>query len=81
LLGDFTRGANRVENAPHPLANWYVVEGLSELLLDGKWPAEASSWESIPKEHIRQAARRLLENHDSMLADLGPTKTKGVINL
>jgi hypothetical protein len=81
LLEHFTKGANRVENAPHPLANWYVVEGLSELLLDGKWPAKASSWESIPKEQIRQAARRLLENHDSMLADLGPTNTKGVINL
>ena len=81
LLKQFTKGANRVENAPHPLANWYVVEGLSELLLDGQWPAEAGSWESIPKEQIRQAARHLLENHDSKLADLGPTNTKGVINL
>ena len=81
LLEDFTKGANRIENAPHPLANWYVVEGLSELLLDGNWPADAISWESIPKEQIRQAAGRLLEDHDSMLADLGPRNTKGVINL
>jgi hypothetical protein len=81
LLEDFTKGANRVENAPHPLANWYVVEGLSRQLLGGEPPADASGWESIPKEQIRQAARRLLEEHDGMLADLGPANAKGVINL
>ena len=81
LLEQFTKGANRVENAPHPLANWYVVDGLSELLPDGKWPAEASAWESVPKERIRQAARRLLEIHDDKLADLGPSTAKGIVNL
>jgi len=81
LLEQFAKAANRVENAPHPLANWYVIEGLSELLLDGNWPADASSWESIPKEQIRQAARRLLEYHDDKLADLGPSTTKGIVNL
>ena len=81
LLEQFTKAANRVENAPHPLANWYVVEGLSELLPDGEWPAEASAWESVPKEQIRQAARRLLQIHDNKLADLGPSTAKGVVNL
>lgn len=81
LLEQFTRAANRVENAPHPLANWYVVEGLSELLPEGKWPADASAWESVPKERIRQAARRLLEIHDEKLADLGPSTAKGIVNL
>lgn len=81
LLEQFTRAANRVENAPHPLANWYVVEGLSELLPEGKWPADASAWESVPKERIRQAARRLLEIHDDKLADLGPSTAKGIVNL
>jgi hypothetical protein len=81
LLEQFTKAANRVENAPHPLANWYVIEGLSGLLLDGEWPADASAWESVPKEQIRQAARRLLEKHDSKLADLGPLTTKGIVNL
>ncbi len=81
LLAQFTKAANRVENAPHPLANWYVVEGMSELLPDGKWPADASAWESVPKERIRQAARRLLEIHDDKLADLGPSTAKGIVNL
>jgi hypothetical protein len=81
LLAQFTKAADRVENAPHPLANWYVVEGLSELLLDGKQPADASAWESISKERIRQVARRLLENHDNKLADLGASTTRGIVNL
>jgi hypothetical protein len=81
LLEHFHNSANRVENAPHPLANWYVIEGLSRQLLDGEPPTDASGWESIPKEQIRQAARRLLEEHDGMLADLGPGSAKGVINL
>ena len=81
LLEQFTKAANRVENAPHPLANWYLVEGLSELLLDGKRPVDASAWELIPKEQIRQAARRLLQNHDNKLADLGPSTAKGIVNL
>ena len=81
LLAEFTKGANRVANAPHPLANWYLVEGLSRHLLGGQRPAESSAWESIPKEQIRDAARRLLEEHDDMLADLGPRSATGVVNL
>jgi hypothetical protein len=81
LLEQFTKAANRVENAPHPLANWYVVEGLSRHLLDGERPADAGAWESIPKDQIREAARRLLEEHDGMLADSGPRNAKGVVNL
>jgi hypothetical protein len=81
LLEHFQNSANRVENAPHPLANWYVIEGLSAQLWDGEWPADASAWQSVPKEQIREAARHLLEEHEGMLADLGPTSAKGVINL
>jgi len=81
LLEEFTRAANRIENAPHPLANWYVVEGLSRHLLEGEHPADARAWESVPKEQIRQAARLLLEEHDDMLAKMEPTTTKGVIKL
>lgn len=81
LLEHFQNSANRVENAPHPLANWYVIEGLSKQLLDGEWPADAAAWQSVPKDQIRKAARRLLQEHDGMLADLGPASTKGFINL
>lgn len=81
LLEQFHNSANRVEDAPHPLANWYVIEGLSKLLLDGKWPDDAMAWSAIPREQIRQAARRLLEVHDSRLAGLGSLTAKGTVNL
>ena len=81
LLEQFTKAADCIENAPHPLANWYVVEGLSRHLPDGKRPADARAWQSIPKYQIREAARRLLENHDNRLADLGPSTAKGIVNL
>lgn len=81
LLEHFQNSANRVENAPHPLANWYVIEGLSEQLLDGEWPADAAAWQSVQKEQIRKAARHLLQEHDGKLVDLGPASAKGVINL
>lgn len=81
LLEHFHNGANRVGNAPHPLANWYVIEGLSRQLLDGEPPADATGWKSIPKEQIRKAARRLLEEHDGLLASIGPATARGVINL
>jgi hypothetical protein len=81
LLEQFTEAANRIENAPHPLANWYVVEGLSRHLLDGDRPADAGAWKLIPRDQIREAARRLLEEHDNKLADLGPSTAKGIVNL
>jgi hypothetical protein len=81
LLEQFIKAADRIENAPHPLANWYVVEGLSRHLLDGKRPADARAWQSIPKDQIREAARRLLEDHDNKLAELGPSSAKGFVNL
>jgi hypothetical protein len=81
LLEHFQNTANRVENAPHPLANWYVIEDLSEQLLDGEWPTDAAAWQSVPKEQIRKAARHLLQEHDGKLVDLGPEGAKGVINL
>lgn len=81
LLAHFANSANRVENAPHPLANWYVIEGLSRLLLEGKQPVAASAWTLIPKQRIRLAARQLLEAHDVALAEMGPKTTTGIVNL
>jgi len=81
LLEHFQNSAIRVDNAPHPLANWYVIDGLSKQLLDGEWPVDAALWQTVPKEQIRKAARLLLQEHDGMLADLGPASAKGVINL
>ncbi len=81
LLEHFFNSANKVANAPHPLANWYVMNGLSRHLLDGEMPSEADAWESIPKERIRQTARLLLEEHDTALIEQGALTTQGIINM
>ncbi len=78
-LAQFTSGANKIDNAPHPLANWYIVDGLSRLLLDGNPPADASAWQAVPKDKIRKAARRLLKEHDQALKKQGAKTTEGVI--
>jgi hypothetical protein len=80
LMRHFANSANRVPNAPHPLANWYVVNGLSGYLFDGQIPDEASAWESVPKEDIRQMALLLLNEHGTALVEQGAATTTGVIN-
>jgi hypothetical protein len=80
LMRHFSNSANKIPNAPHPLANWYVVDGLSGHLFDGKIPNEASGWESVPKEDIRQTALRLLDEHGTALVEQGAATTTGVIN-
>ena len=80
LVSYFSNAANKVPDAPHPLANWYVMNGLSKYLFAGKIPGEASAWEDIPKENIRQTALLLLEEHDTALAEQGALTTRGVIN-
>ncbi len=81
LLTHFLNGANRVTNAPHPLANWYVMDGLSRHLLDGELPSDPGAWESIPKDEIRKTARLLLEEHSAALAEQGASTARGVINM
>jgi len=81
LLEHFQGAANKIDDAPHPLANWYVMNGLSQHLLDGELPGEADGWEAISKDEIRQTATLLLAEHDAALAGQGAETTKGVINL
>ena len=78
-LAQFTNGANKIDNAPHPLANWHVVDGLSRLVLDGNTPTDASAWEAVAKDDIRNAARQLLDEHDAALKREGAETTEGVI--
>jgi hypothetical protein len=80
LMTHFSNSANKIPDAPHPLANWYVVNGLSRHLFEGMTPDQTSAWEGVPKEDIRQTALLLLQEHDMALAAQGASTTKGVIN-
>lgn len=80
LMKHFFNSANKVPNAPHPLANWYVVNRLSGYLFDGQVPADANAWEAIPKEDIRQTALLLLKEHDMALVEQNPATATGVVN-
>ena len=79
LMAQFTNASNKIDNAPHPLANWYVIDGLSKALLGGQRPTEGSAWENIPAEDIRSSALLLLTEHDALLQQLGANTTKGTI--
>ena len=79
LLKKFTDRAARVENAPHPLANWHVITDLSRELLDANWPADPGVWKDIPVEDIQAVAQKLLNLHAQSLATAGAETTTGII--
>ena len=79
LLTKFTNHAARVENAPHPLANWHVITDLSQELLNREWPDDPNAWSQIPIGELQAAARKLLTEHGRQLNEAGARKTKGII--
>jgi len=80
LLEAFTANAARVANAPHSLANWYVVDGLARLLLSGRWPEIEDVWEGLDGEGIHAAARTLLDENTKALQKDGAATTIGVLH-
>ncbi len=79
LLRQFTNHAARAENAPHPLANWFVITGLSQELLGQDWPDEETRWSTIPDDEFKAAVARLFEEHDKLLQALGADTAEGVL--
>ena len=79
VLTLFTRHAAKIDNAPHPLANWHVINDLTRELLDGNWPDDPEIWSEIPVENIQAAARKLLDQHNQRLLEEGARTTKGII--
>ncbi|MEE8258105.1 MAG: hypothetical protein V3R20_00290, partial [Sphingomonadales bacterium] len=80
LLNKFTQHAAKVENAPHPLANWHVINDLSREFLNGEWPESAEDWEKIPAFEIQAFAKKLLQEHNQALQAAGVKTTKGIIS-
>ena len=79
LLQKFTHLAAKVEDAPHPLANWYVITNLSKELLGVEWPENPSVWNEFSVEDIRIAAKKLLNLHNQALVKEGAKTTAGII--
>ncbi len=79
LLEHFINSANRIADAPHPLANWYVVNRLSERLFNGTQPTNVDDWKSVPLDTLHSTALLLLEEHDQALIRDGAMTTTGVI--
>lgn len=83
VLRFFSANAARTDDAPHSLANWYVMRGLSERLAVGNSSNDpAARLEKLlatPAERIHAAARELLAEHDKQLAAAGPKRTPGVL--
>lgn len=81
LLAHFRSSANKIPNAPHPLANWYLIEGLTKQLFDEKSPLEQKQWDQLNADQIKNAAKRLYEEHEAKLVKLGSATTVGVISI
>lgn len=79
LLGMFASHANGRTHAPHPLANWHVLNDLAtDLKIEGQ-ADNPGRWDSIDPQAIRTAARKLLEAHDQRLLNTGAATTAGVL--
>ncbi len=79
LMAQFAGAANKIDNAPHPLANWYVTEGISKALPEDTRPTDLAQWKNVPAEDIRQAAFALLDEHDRELQRQGGVTAEGII--
>lgn len=80
LLRKFADQAGEDASAPHPRANWHVINDLSKALLDGNWPQDADVWRSFSNETIRLAATALLDAHTMALNEDGADSTTGIIS-
>ncbi len=75
----FILAANKIDNAPHPLANWHIKNNFTNLLFDGKSSIEESDWQKLSKEIIRSTAHKLLKQHSLKLKESGADITEGFI--
>lgn len=82
LVGFSARGA-RIDNAPHALANWYVIHDMLEELALGPTAginsASSDALVALPAADIRHTARLLLSKHDRDLEAAGAQSVKGIL--
>ena len=79
LLRSFTALSEKASNAPHPLANWHVINDLSGALLGSSRPEDHIAWQEFSNETIQYAAKTLLDKHTRALQTDGADTTQGTI--
>ncbi len=71
LLKRFQRHGNGASDAPHPLANWHVVNDMAATASASCTDDALKCLESASNENLQMAARRLLAEHSARLDALG----------
>jgi hypothetical protein len=79
LIEKFITHANGRSDAPHPLANWHVLNDIATIVkLDGV-ADDPASWEGVDPHAIQLAAGELLERHNQQLHEKGSNTTTGIL--
>lgn len=73
LLAMFEGHAVRESSAPHPLANWHVLNDLRVAL-------GTEELTDQPAEEISKISKRLLDDHDAKLIAAGQETTRGLLD-
>jgi len=76
-LDQFRKTANNNTPTPHPLANWFVLERLGEIL--GIDAFDPDAMKDIPWNIVAQASLELLESHSQQLNQAGAETVTGLI--
>jgi len=79
LIEMFISHANGHSDAPHPLANWHVLNDVARLAEIEGAPDDPVSWQGVDPNAVREAASALLESHNQRLHVDGSDTTKGIL--
>ncbi len=81
LIGKFISHANGQSDAPHPLANYHVLEEIAGIVRLNGSPEDPASWKTVDPDAVRAAARELFEQHNQRLYDEGSDTATGILTI
>lgn len=79
LAQKFRRHSNPSSTAPHPLANWHVVQDMAETANSMCDEDAMQCLETVSNEDLQSAARHLIAGHSNRLRSLGADTVKTTI--
>lgn len=78
-LDRFIRNGANLPNQAHPIANFRVIEHLSQRLLNKDRETDITVWKSIGKEKIQETCKALYDTHTENLKKKGAKRVKEYI--